>query len=48
MTKKGGKLAILFNKDSLEFMGWKTKDAYSNDVNFMIKNSLRIYFFFIE
>ena len=38
MTKKGGKLAILFNKDSLEFMGWKTKDAYSNDVNFMIKN----------
>jgi outer membrane lipoprotein-sorting protein len=45
MTKKGGRLAILFDKNSLDFMGWKTKDAYSNDVNFMIENLIVNKFF---
>ena len=34
--KKSNKLKILFDKNSLEFKGWKTKDAYSNDVTFII------------
>ena len=34
--KKSNKLKIFFDKNSLEFKGWKTKDAYSNDVNFII------------
>jgi len=34
--KKSNKLKILFGKNSLEFKGWKTKDAYSNDVSFII------------
>lgn len=34
----GSKFKILFDKDSLEFKGWKTKDAYSNDVSFIINN----------
>ena len=34
--KKKNKLKIFFDKDSLEFKGWKTKDAYSNDVSFII------------
>ena len=29
---------ILFDKSSLELRGWKTKDAYSNDVSFEIIN----------
>ena len=36
--KKSNKLKILFDKNSLEFKGWKTKDAYSNDVSFAISN----------
>ena len=36
--KKSNKLKIFFDKNSLEFKGWKTKDAYSNDVSFMINN----------
>ena len=36
--KKSNKLKIFFDKNSLEFKGWKTKDAYSNDVNFTIYN----------
>ena len=32
------KLNIFFNKDSLEIAGWETTDAYSNKVNFLIKN----------
>ena len=36
--KKSNKLKILFDKNSLEFKGWKTKDAYSNDVSFIINN----------
>ena len=38
IDKKKNKIKILFNKDSLEFKGWKTKDAYSNDVSFEINN----------
>ena len=34
--KRSDKLKIFFDKKSLEFKGWKTKDAYSNDVNFII------------
>ena len=38
VEKKGNKFKILFDKDSLEFRGWKTKDAYSNEVSFLIRN----------
>ena len=34
--KKSNKLKIFFDENSLEFKGWKTKDAYSNDVSFII------------
>ena len=36
--KKGGKLKIFFEKNSLKFKGWETKDAYSNNVIFVINN----------
>ena len=39
--KKSNKIKILFDKKSLELKGWKTKDAYSNNVSFEI-NSLII------
>ena len=32
------KINILFNKNSLDLSGWKTIDAYSNEVSFLIKN----------
>ncbi len=32
------KINIFFDKKSLNFSGWKTKDAYSNDVYFLIRN----------
>ena len=32
------KVNISFDKNSLEFLGWKTVDAYSNEVNFLIRN----------
>jgi len=38
IDKGTSKVKILFDKNSLEFKGWKTKDAYSNDVNFTIYN----------
>ena len=38
IDKKKNKIIILFDKDSLELRGWKTKDAYSNDVSFEISN----------
>ena len=38
IEKKSDKLRIFFDKNSLEFKGWKTKDAYSNDVSFAISN----------
>jgi outer membrane lipoprotein-sorting protein len=32
------KINIFFDKNSLLLSGWKTIDAYSNEVNFLIKN----------
>ena len=32
------KVKVLFDKNSLEFKGWETKDSYSNDVSFTINN----------
>ena len=29
---------VFFNKNSLELSGWKTIDAYSNEVNFLLRN----------
>ena len=36
--KKSNKLKIFFDKNSLEFKGWKTIDAYSNNVSFIIND----------
>ena len=38
IDRKSNKLKILFDKNTLEFKGWKTKDAYSNSVSFLISN----------
>ena len=38
IDKKKNKVKVLFDKNSLEFKGWKTKDSYSNDVSFAIYN----------
>ena len=38
MNNKTNKIKIFFDKNSLEFKGWETKDAYSNDVSFVINN----------
>ena len=38
IDKKENKIKILFDKNSLELKGWKTKDAYSNDVSFITNN----------
>ena len=38
IDKKTNKIKIFFDKDSLEFRGWETKDAYSNNVSFKINN----------
>ena len=38
IDKKSNKLKILFDKNTLEFRGWETKDAYSNSVSFLISN----------
>ena len=38
IDKKSNKLKILFDKNTLEFKGWETKDAYSNSVSFLISN----------
>ena len=32
------KLKVFFDKNSLKLLGWKTTDAYSNEVNFFLKN----------
>ena len=34
-------LNVFFDKNSLELSGWKTKDAYSNEVSFLIKNVIK-------
>ena len=36
--KQSNKLKIFFDKNSLEFKGWETKDAYSNNVIFTISD----------
>ena len=38
IDKKLNKLKILFDKNTLEFKGWETTDAYSNNVSFVISN----------
>ena len=38
IEKKLNKFKIFFEKNSLEFKGWETKDAYSNNVSFIISN----------
>ena len=38
VDKKNNKVKIFFDKNSLEFKGWETKDAYSNNVSFIIDN----------
>ena len=38
IDKKKNEIKILFDKNSLEFKGWKTKDSYSNKVSFEINN----------
>ena len=38
INKKTNRIKILFDKNSLEFKGWETKDAYSNNVSFIISN----------
>ena len=36
IKKKSNKFKVFFDKNSLEFKGWETKDAYSNNVSFII------------
>ena len=38
VNKKLDKLKIFFDKNSLEFKGWETKDVYSNNVSFIIND----------
>jgi len=38
IEKNLDKLKIFFDKNSLELKGWETKDAYSNNVSFIISN----------
>ena len=38
LDKNSNKLIIIFDKNTFNLMGWKTKDAYSNDVSFIINN----------
>ena len=38
VEKNLNELSIFFNKNSLDLGGWRTIDAYSNEVNFIIEN----------
>ena len=38
IESNSNKLKIFFDKNSLELAGWKTIDAYSNEVSFLIRN----------
>ena len=38
ISQKTNKVKIFFDKNSLDFKGWKTRDSYSNNVNFKISN----------
>jgi len=41
IDNNSNKLNVIFDKNSLELSGWKTKDAYSNEVSFSIKNVIK-------
>ena len=36
--ENSNRVSIFFNKNSLNIAGWKTTDAYSNEVNFLISD----------
>ena len=36
--QNSNELKIFFERNSLQLLGWKTLDAYSNEVNFIIRN----------
>ena len=38
VDQKKNKVKIFFDKNSLDFKGWETRDSYSNDVSFEISN----------
>ena len=38
IENNSSKLNIFFDKNTLELLGWKTMDAYSNEVSFLIRN----------
>ena len=38
MDNNSNKVNIFFDKNSLDIAGWKTIDAYSNEVTFLIRN----------
>ena len=38
IENNSNKLKVFFDKNSLELLGWKTTDAYSNEVSFFLKN----------
>jgi len=39
IENNSNKLKVFFDKNSLELLGWKTVDAYSNEVSFFLKNT---------
>ena len=39
IENNSNKLKVFFDKNSLELLGWKTLDAYSNEVSFFLKNT---------
>ena len=39
VDNNSNKLKIFFGKNSLELLGWKTTDAYSNEVSFFLQNT---------
>ena len=39
IENNSNKLKVFFDKNSLELVGWKTVDAYSNEVSFFLKNT---------
>ena len=39
IENNSNKLKVFFDKNSLELLGWKTTDAYSNEVSFFLKNT---------
>ena len=41
IDNKSNVLNVFFDKNSLELSGWKTKDAYSNEVSFLITNVIK-------